>query len=377
MTVVSYRYQLPKKSIKSDCPACGPKHRRTLSRYVDTKTGEALPDEYGKCDRESNCGYHLSPYHQNSTGLTYADQVYQMEREEWINNQPAKMDRPRPKANLVTSSAVLEKPKAVISIPDELFNQSLGHYDRNQLAHLLRQHFGVGVANDLLKRFQIGTSGRWPGACVFWYVDEQNRKRGGQIKLFGDDWHTVKFIDKEGKKRTRTDWVHSAYAYRFDHKQEPRPDWLNAYIEQKDFSPCLFGLSQLRSVSADYPVAIVEAPKTAILCTPYFPQFVWLAVGSLSYLNLNETGLRRIEPLKGRRIVLFPDLSKKGNAFARWKGIADELQSKGFHIGISNYLEERASDEEKNEGLDLADYILNQWKGYPPDWDLQYIVQAC
>ncbi|MFD2937623.1 PG0870-related protein [Spirosoma flavum] len=41
----------------------GPKHRKTLSRYVDTQTGEPLPGKYGRCDQESNCGYHLKPYY--------------------------------------------------------------------------------------------------------------------------------------------------------------------------------------------------------------------------------------------------------------------------------------------------------------------------
>lgn len=33
---------------------------------------------------------------------------------------------------------------------------------------------------------------------------------------------------------------------------------------------------------ADQPIAVVEIPKTAVLCTPYFRGFVWVAVGALS-----------------------------------------------------------------------------------------------
>lgn len=128
-------------------------------------------------------------------------------------------------------------------------------------------------------------------------------------------------------------------------------------------------MTQLLTAPATQPIAIVEAPKTAILCTPYFPQFVWLAVGALSYLNVRESGLQRMAPLKGRSVVLFPDLSAGSRTFAKWSRIADELREAGFQIIVSDYLEQRATEDEKANGLDLADYILNQWKGYPPSWD--------
>ncbi|WP_461116809.1 DUF6371 domain-containing protein [Spirosoma jeollabukense] len=83
-------------------------------------------------------------------------------------------------------------------MPEEVFQQSLGFYERNQLAILLKTHLSEDTATALLQRFQIGTSSRWPGACVFWYIDEHNRKRGGQIKLFGGDFHTVKYKDAQG-----------------------------------------------------------------------------------------------------------------------------------------------------------------------------------
>lgn len=40
-----------------------------------------------------------------------------------------------------------------------------------------------------------------------------------------------------------------------------------------------------------------------MLATPYFPRYVWLATMGLSYLTPD-----RMEPLRGRRIVLYPDV---------------------------------------------------------------------
>ena len=111
-------------------------------------------------------------------------------------------------------------------------------------------------------------------------------------------------------------------------------------------------------------MAVVEAPKTAVLCTPYFPQFTWLAVGALSYLNAE-----RLAPLRGRNVVLFPDLSTGGKVFNEWNRKAGELNRHGLNVATSNYLETQATDEQRAAGYDLADYLLEGWNGYPPDWD--------
>ncbi len=399
MAASSFRYQLPKKAIKTDCPNCGPKHRKTLSRYVDTQTGEPLPERYGRCDRESNCGYHLNPYQKGPSGLSYHDEVkarsslgpipkswfsiaarqkHQGDSKQTIITRLIHQENATPEQAERVVTYLFDKPDAgpslaeptpptqVFTIPDTVLQQSLGHYERNQFAWLLRRHFGAGVAEDLLKRFNIGTSGRWPGACVFWYIDEQQRIRGGQIKLFDDTFHTVKYVVKEGEKRTRTTWVHSAYARRCDQQNQPYPDWLTDYMDERNDvqkSPCLFGLPQLLTAPSDQPVAIVEAPKTAVIGTLYFPGFIWLAVGALSYLNAE-----RLAPVRGRKIELYPDLSKDGSAFDRWNRVAGELLAQGFNITVSTYLEDNATETEKAAGLDMADFLLEQWNEYPPDW---------
>lgn len=399
MSTPSFRYQLPRKAIKTDCPACGPKHRRTLSRYVDTLTNELLPEQYGRCDRESNCGYHLNPYKKGPSGLSYHDEVKARTNlapipRSWFTIATKQKYKGASKQAILTSliqqeNATLEQAervvaflfdqsvnqsnkdgsvpeKEVVSIPEEVLAQSLGHYDRNQFAWLLRRHFGSGLADDLLKRFAIGTSGRWPGACVFWYIDEQQRIRGGQIKLFDETFHTVTYVVKDGEKRSRTTWVHSSYAQRCNEQKVPYPAWLTAYLDERNDvqkSPCLFGLPQLVTAPPDKPVAIVEAPKTAVVATPYFPGFVWLAVGALSYLNAD-----RLAPVRNRKIELFPDLSKDGSAFDRWNRVAGDLLAQGFAITVSTYLEDNATEPERAAGADLADFLLEQWNQYPPEW---------
>ncbi|MBC7570778.1 MAG: hypothetical protein H7319_13720, partial [Spirosoma sp.] len=53
-----------------------------------------------------------------------------------------------------------------------------------------------------------------------------------------------------------------------------------------------------------------------------------------------------------------PDASKDGKAFARWSKVADDLNKTGYRISVSDLLEQRANDEQKQAGLDLADFLL-------------------
>ena len=384
----AYRYQLPKKAVKANCPNCSPKHRKTLSQYVDTKTEEPLPDIYGRCDRESNCGYHLSPYHKGTSGMSYADEVREYKESlsipkawfrmagKWKSNGANRQGiisglqndlvGATPQQAEYVARYILDKPQQVsltqsiaapviYTLPDEVVSPSLGHYEQNQFAHLLCQQFGKRKASELLQRFKIGTSKFWPDACVFWLVDEQSRARAGQIVLFADNWHKAKYIDKEGNPKVCISSVSHSLIRRYEQHQKPAPDWLNEYHKNAPRWPILFGLHQLMTEPIDKPIAIVEAPKTAVIGSAFIPSFIWLAVGALSYLNTEK-----LAPLRGRMIRLFPDLSSEGKAFIRWSKVSDELKVKGYQISVSNFLESRAIDKQKQAGLDFADYLLQQ-----------------
>ena len=347
-TQTAHRYTLqpyagPKSRIT--CPACS--KPRCFTRYLDTDTGEVLPDEYGRCDREANCGHHLNPYHVGPGGTSYARQMEGDNKLPYRNGMAGKNP-------LRPTLAGAPAPTAVRCIPADVYAATLGSYERNNLAQLLRGHFGAGVADELLRRFQVGTSAYRPGACVFWFIDEHGRVRGGKIMLFDETFHRVKTPDG------RTTWAHTALKHHHQRRGRPAPPWLADYSEHGQKSPCLFGLPQLATAPPTQPVAVVESEKTAIVVTPYLPQFVWLATGSVGQLTPD-----RMEPLRGRRIVLYPD----AGCLDKWQVKADELRRLNFKVQVSDELEKLATNDERRVGLDLADVLLREWPGYPPNWD--------
>jgi len=62
--------------------------------------------------------------------------------------------------------------------------------------------------------------------------------------------------------------------------------------------------------------------------------------------------------LKGRSIILFPDTSLKGIAFNNWLKVGTELVNLGYNCTTSDFLKLNASTQEKENGVDLADYLV-------------------
>ena len=63
--------------------------------------------------------------------------------------------------------------------------------------------------------------------------------------------------------------------------------------------------------------------KSAIIASANLPQYLWLASASLGTLTLN-----RLKVLKGRNMVLFPDLDKPNstNPYEIWNELAQKAQ---------------------------------------------------
>lgn len=305
------------------CPACN-KRDKTFIRYIDTETGEHLHPSVGRCNRESNCAYHYTPkqyFQDNNLSIVHSkSKSYYPTQDRTLQLKPGTIQ------NKASS-----QPAPYSTISDDLLIKSLQLgktlqqiSGKNHFIKYLANLFGHEITSQLIDNYFLGSSHYWPGSTVFWQVDSLGNIRTGKIMLY----------DAISGKRVKVPFNHIHWA----HKVLGQPEFI--------LKQCLFGEHLL--VGNNMPVAIVESEKTAIIASVYLPRFIWLAVGSLNNLNAEKC-----QVLKGRKVFLFPDL----NGFDKWKAKADSL-SHLAKFTISNLLERRASDTEREQGFDLADYLV-------------------
>jgi hypothetical protein len=293
------------------CPSCQQRDK-IFSLYIDTETGEHIHPTVGRCNRESNCGHHYTP-------------------KQYFQDNNISFDTPQPKA--YKPQPVTPQPKPVSFIPVKVFKASLKAHDANHFVQFLINLFGVEVASQLVSRYFIATSKNWNGATVFWQIDTRGKVRTGKIMLYSPTTG----------KRVKKPFYHI--------------NWVHKAIKQPGFElkQCLFGEHLL--IDKTKPVAIVESEKTAVIASVYLPQFIWVAVGSLNNLNAEKCSI-----LKGRTVTLFPDL----NGFDKWSRKAKEL-SQLANFTVSDLLERKATEAERKQGFDLADYLINfNYKEFAP-----------
>ena len=332
------------KNKKHLCPVC---NKKRFVRYVDTNTGNYLPNIYGRCDRESKCSYFLNPYKDGYTKMIWEQE--QGNKTEW---------KPKPKKKRIKPLKV----QKTAFIPVEVLSLTLEGYEKNvfiqNLLSRVKFPFEINDIEKIISLYNLGTvqNGYRTGANTFPFIDKNNNVRTIQVKQFDEANHT-----------TGTDFLHSIIEKHHSRNSKQLPEWLKAYNENEIKVSCLFG-EHLLTKYPHNPIALVEAPKTAIYGTLYFgfPQqpknLLWLAVYNLSSLNLNKC-----MALKGRNVFLFPDLSKDGKAFELWSKKANEIQKQlqGTSFTVSDLLEQLAPEQDKQKGKDIADYLIKQdWKLY-------------
>jgi len=345
-----HRYNLEKGSKKHHCPDC---NKKTFVRYIDTETGDYLPEKYGRCDRESKCSYHINPYldgyakmiweqEQKVTGVTKVT----IPKQKYFRTQPKPQPTPEP-----------------VFFDFETFKQTLQpeRYEKNifiqNLFYRVQFPFEVDDVTKVIQLYRLGTvaKGYRAGANTFPFIDIKGNVRAVQIKQFDEKNHT-----------TGTDFLHSIIEKHHARNNKPLPGWLEAYTKQDKRITCLFG-EHLLSKYHSHPVALVEAPKTAVYGTLYFglpetpESLIWLAV-----YNKSSFSFDKLKVLQGRFVYVFPDLSTGGNTFKEWETKAKEYESHlpGTRFIFSDLLEKLATEPDKINGYDIADYLIKQ------DWRL-------
>ena len=96
------------------------------------------------------------------------------------------------------------------------------------------------------------------------------------------------------------------------------------------------------------PVALVESEKTSVICSAFWPEYIWLATGGKSQLN------DRLQVLRGRKVVAFPDV----DGYLEWKEKLSRVR--GRDIVVSDVLEKEATFEDRANHVDIADLLIRQ-----------------
>lgn len=336
----NYKYNLEKGSKKYLCPGCG---KRRFVRYVSIDEGNYLPEKYGRCDRESQCNYHLNPYHDG-----------------YVNKDWERRDYGEVKTIKFTPKIVVNL--SPICIPHEVFNQTLKNYEQNNfiqnLLHNVAYPFEPEDIEKAISLYYLGTvaNGYRAGAVTFPYINYNGMITAMQVKQFDNSNHT-----------TGTDFLHSIIEKFHVRNKKPIPEWLEKYIRQDKRVNSLFG-EHLLSKHPLNPVALVEAPKTAVYGSLYFGfpcvrnNFIWLAVYNKSSFNFNK-----LKTLVGREVYVFPDLSKDGSTYNEWQQKAKVIQKQlpSIKFIFSDMLEKLAPQGNRKDGSDLADFLIQlDWRNF-------------
>ncbi|MDO3641216.1 DUF6371 domain-containing protein [Mucilaginibacter sp. L3T2-6] len=312
------------KDTRYMCPAC--KHRRdTFTRYIDNDTGEHLGAHVGACDRQEKCGYHYKPH-------------------EYFKDNPGVW-----KPGKSNSIKMDSRPENFSTIPECIMQGTQRGYHKNNFTRFLARMFGPGEAIGLVEKYKIGSAKYWPGATVFWQIDVNGKVRTGKIMLYSSaDCRRVK------EPYNHIAWAHSLLSYEVKVNGTKSAITNNSILPAKDFRlrQCLFG-EHLLPLEPYKIVAITESEKTAIIASAMYPNYIWLAAGSLDGLT-NQ----KCQVLKHRTVRLYPDI----NGYAKWRSKAHELNHRipSATFTVDGFLLRTATGADRLRGVDIADKWIDE-----------------
>ena len=289
---------------KLGCPKC---HQpKCFTPYIDTWGEIHFPNYVGRCDHEKQCNWHYKPKHyfQDNPNFEFTRPPNPVRRE--VQKPP-------------------ELPTLYMS--QDLMLATLKGYERNALYVFMSGIIGEEKCLEIFKRYNVGTAKMMGGSTVFWQVDCQGRIRTGKVMRYGNDGHRVK---EDGNAKLT--WVHTI-------KKQ-----IGCQMRQ-----CYFG-EHLLPLFPNRTIILVESEKSALLASHFFPDYLWLATGGCNGC-LNVTASR---VFKGRDVKLLPDLDKTD----KWQEKAEMLRPICRSVEVLTWLTDRATEEQCERGLDVADFLL-------------------
>jgi len=347
-----YQFSLERGSRKNICPDCGAKR---FVRYVDNATGEYLPGEYGRCDKGGH--YHLNPYKDGYARSHFKqEKTYSTGRYKFV-----KAATPN---------------KSLVYIPLEALRETLVEPKGNNFFDNLLTRISYPVLQQdldkIIELYLLGTihtkkrkDAYLEGAVTFPYFETIDKIQAIQIVQYDHTNHR-KFINWLDTFLSPAEAIGSPVDFPAVQQKIVPIKWIEDRRTQRKVN-CFFG-AHLAKMFPSNPIVLVESPKSAVIGMLYFgfpadhhENPIWMATGSKDTFSLDRTKI-----LSGRKVIIFPDLSPYGKTSKEWNVRAEKYQSTlpWSRFFVSDYLEKTASTQEKNEKLDIADYLIRR------DWRL-------
>ena len=209
--------------------------------------------------------------------------------------------------------------------------------DRNQhsdfISYLKLVVSDVDRIVDIVNTYQLGITK--DGHAIYWYIDKADVVRMGKVMAYKPDGHRDKSFTPLSIPKNLS----------------IRGELPANYVIKQT----LFGEHLLRNPSNGIKtIGIVESEKSAVICSMCIPDVLWMATGSKG--NLQE---ERLSAIRERNTILFPDTDKDGGAYCQWMNRSKELNAKGWHLQVSDYLELVATAEQRQAKIDIADLLID------------------
>ena len=200
----------------------------------------------------------------------------------------------------------------------------------------LKKHFTKEEIDEVMKLYFLGRTRN--KEVIYWYIDINSFFRSGKIIDYNPNTGLrVKDNGMMGKPDVK--WVHTI----LKNQNNLPEDWT--------FSRCLFGEHLLKN-NPKSTVMLVEGEKTAIIGSIKMPNCIWLATGGKGMFTEEEC-----KCLRGRNVIIFPDLG----ATKEWSEKAEEIsKAVGCKMVINDVLEKVATEDQREKGLDIADFLMQQ-----------------
>lgn len=297
METRNYKWQLRKGSKKDICPRCG---QRRFVPYVlasdnTTKAGE----QYGRCDRETSCGYFCYP----DGEATVADTAI----------------------NRVEEEPLRWSPLAFMVVGDSYFDCNFTNWMFETIG--TKTTHGFNFVRETMFNYKVRSV---YGCPLFWQVTPINEWRAAKMIPYKEDGHRD----------------HSAkFPALFLHKEEKfRHHIRGTKLEQVFFGSHLLG-DPLRK-----KIVIVESEKTALaLDILTHGKNCILATGGSQMIKDEARCAMVNEYRDGRPVLVYPD----NGQYYMWRKVCIK-----YGWECSDMMEKLAD----NPGDDCLDYILNHYE---------------